>query len=153
MPNSIQIKRMRAAGILLCGALLAIVPAMAQQDAPPPPPQGNAQGAPPGGGQGGRGGMSPERRLEMMQTQLNLTPDQVTSIKAIFADGQAKMEAVRSDTTLSQDDRRAKMMSMRTDENAKVKAVLTPDQQTKFDDMQSRMRQRQQGGGPPPPPQ
>jgi len=97
--------------------------------------------------------MSPERRLEMMQTQLNLTPDQVTSIKAIFADGQAKMEAVRSDTTLSQDDRRAKMMSMRTDENAKVKAVLTPDQQTKFDDMQSRMRQRQQGGGPPPPPQ
>jgi hypothetical protein len=38
-------------------------------------------------------------------------------------------------------------MDINKDQNAKIRAVLTADQQTKFDDMQQRMRR------PPPPPQ
>jgi len=153
MPKSIEVKRMRAAGILLCGALLAIAPAMAQQDAPPPPPQGGAQGPPPGGPGGGRGGMNPERRLEMMQRQLNLTPDQTTAIKAIFEDERAKMEAARaSDGSLSPEDRRAKMMAMREEEKTKIEAILTPEQKTKYEEMEARMRERMEHRDAPPPP-
>ncbi len=142
---------MRGAGILLCGAVLAIVQSMAQQCAPPAAAQGDAQGP----ASGGRGGMNSERRLEMMQRQLNLTPDQTTAIKAIFDDERAKMEAERaSGASLSPEDRRAKMMAMREEENTKIEAVLTPDQKTKYEAMQARMRERMQnrqgGDGAPP---
>lgn len=149
MPNSMEVKRMRAAGILLCGALLAIIPAIAQQDAPPPPPPNGAQGPPPEG-RGGR--MNPERRLEMMQHQLNLTADQTTAIKAIFDDERAKMEAARSENgSSSPEDRRARMMAMREEEKTKIEAVLTPEQKTKYEDMEARMRERRDNPPPPPP--
>ena len=161
MPKFNEMKRVRVAGILLCGAVLAVIPAMAQQDAPPPAPQGDAQGPPPGG-PGGRGGMmDPERRLKMLERQLNLTADQSTAIKAIFDDERTKMEAARSaDQSLSPEDRRAKMRTMREAENTKIEALLTPDQKTKYEDMLAHQRERggnRQGGDggtpPPPPPQ
>ena len=157
MPNAKDVKRMRFAGVLLCGAVLAVVPAMAQDTPPPPPAQGDAQGPPPGGRGGGM--MNPERRLGMMQRELNLSPEQHTAIKAIFDDEQSKMEALRADTSMSREDRRAKMMSMREAEKTKIEAVLTKDQNVKYEAMEARMRdRRQQGGGgdgppPPPPPQ
>ena len=91
----------------------------------------------------------------MLQHELNLTADQTAKIKAIFEDGRAQMAAQR-DSTASQEDRRAKMMSLREAENTKVKAVLTDDQKVKFDAMEARMRERNRErgapGGPPPPP-
>jgi len=157
MPNAKEVK-MRFAGVLLCGAVLAIVPAMAQDTPPPPPAQGDAQGPPPGG-RGGGGMMNPARRLEMMQKQLNLSPEQSTAIKAILDDEQTKMEAMRADTTMSREDRRSKMTTMHEAEKTKIEAVLTKDQNVKYEEMEARMRERrQQGGGgdgppPPPPPQ
>jgi periplasmic protein CpxP/Spy len=143
----------RTAGMLLCGAAMA-VPAIAQQqqDAPPPPPpqQGQWQGPPPGGP--GRGG--PERRLELLQHRLNLTPDQTTQVKAILADGRAKMQAMRNDE--GGGDRREKMRSLMEEENSRIKGVLTGDQKKIFDDMlkeqRDRMRERRDDGGAPPPP-
>jgi len=158
-------KTVRAAGVLLCGAVLAVLPVMAQQDTTPPPPQGQVQGPPPDGGQGGRGGrggmMNPERRLEMMQKQLNLTTEQTAQIKGIFDESKGKMEELRANTAIAQEDKRPKMMEIHQHEMEKIKAVLTPDQQTKFAAMQEKMRERMQqreggaGGqqqGPPPPP-
>ena len=138
----------------MCSAVLAIVPAMAQDTPPPPPAQGDAQGPPPGGRGGGM--MNPERRLGMMQRELNLSPEQHTAIKAIFDDEQSKMEALRADTSMSREDRRAKMMSMREAEKTKIEAVLTKDQNVKYEEMEAKMRERMQqrggGDGPPPPP-
>jgi len=97
--------------------------------------------------------MNPERRLEMMQRQLNLTPDQTTAIKAIFEDERAKMEAARaSDGSLSPEDRRAKMMAMREEEKTKIEAILTPEQKTKYEEMEARMRERMEHRDAPPPP-
>jgi len=106
---------------------------------------------PGGGGRGGRGGMNPERRLEMMQQQLNLTADQSTAIKAIFEDERAKMEAARAST--APDDRRAKMMAMREEEKTKIEAVLTPEQKIKYEEMEANMRNRRDTPPPPPPTQ
>jgi hypothetical protein len=42
------------------------------------------------------------------------------------------MRDLRNDTTLSTDDRRAKMKTIRDDANAKLKTILTPDQFAKY---------------------
>ena len=158
-------KSMLRAAALLCGAALVAGTAIAQQDAPPPPPQGQGQGpGGPGGPGGGRGmGMDPARRLQMLQDRLNLTADQSTQIKAILDDGQTKMQALRANTALSQDDRRSQSMALRNDENTKIEAVLTADQKAQYEQILAQQRDRMRNGGgpggpggdgsaPPPPP-
>lgn len=145
----------RAAAVLLCAGGLMMSTAVAQQqDAPPPSPDGTMQGPPQGGHE--RGG-NPERRLEMLQKHLNLTDDQTAQMKAIFEGQRAKMEAVHSNTALAPQDRHAQMMAIREDGEAKIHAILTPEQKTKFDVMQARMREREQehrrGGAQGAPPQ
>ena len=101
--------------------------------------------------------MDPGARAEMLKKNLNLTDDQTSQVKTIFEDSRTKMEGVRSNSSLSQDDRRSQMMSIRKTENEKINALLTPDQKTKYAALQEQMRDRMrngppEGGGPPPPP-
>ena len=102
-----------------------------------------------GGGQRRGPMMSPEDRVNRLNQELNLTDDQKTKITAIYKDQADQMTKLREDTSLSQDDRRAKMMDMNKAANEKINAVLDKDQQKKFADMQERMRQRGPGGPPP----
>jgi Spy/CpxP family protein refolding chaperone len=102
---------------------------------------------------------NPERRLEMMQKHLNLSDDQTAKIKSIFADGRSQMEALRANQSLAPEDRREQAHTLMQAEQAKIDAVLTPDQQAKWHKMQERQRERMRdhrgpGGpdGPPPPP-
>jgi len=127
---------MRAAILAVCAAALTAAPAMAQG----------------GGGGGGRGMMTPDQQVERLDTALTLTADQKTSIKAILEASMKDQMALRDDTTLSQDDRMAKQRSIREAQTAKIKAVLTDDQKTKYDAMMAAQRQRGPGGPPPPPP-
>ena len=99
----------------------------------------------------------PGHRADMLKQNLSLTDDQTSQVKSIFEDSRTKMEALRSNSSLSQDDRRSQMMSLRKAENEKVEALLTPDQKTKYAAMQEQMRGRMRGGAPggdaaPPPP-
>ena len=154
MKSVMKLRMFRAAVVSLCGAGLVVSAAVAQQDAPAPPPDGQQQGMAPGMGMGGARG--PERRLQMMQKQLNLTEDQTTKVKAIFAEAQTKMEALHANSTMSQSDRRAQGKALHEDVDAKIHAVLTPEQTTKLDAMETRMREHRhegmEGGAPPPPP-
>jgi len=87
--------------------------------------------------------MSPEDRVAAMKTQLNLTDDQSAKILAILKDGAAKRDSVRN-AGGDRDAMRPIMMAT----NEKVKAVLTPDQQTAYQKMMDDMRAKmQQGGG------
>lgn len=141
----------RAAALAFSGAMLFALPVMAQDTAP--------QGPPPGGHMGPRGAGMQEHQLEMLTKKLNLTPDQVTQVKAIDADTRTQSQAVWSDTSLSQSDKRAKMMDIHKASSDKIRALLTPDQQTKYDALQAEMKakaqermQNRDGGSPPPPP-
>ncbi len=150
MTKQMDRKMFRAAAVLLCAGGLMLSSAVAQQqDAPPPPQDGQMQGPPPGGHEG-RGG--PERRLEMLQKHLNLTDDQTAQMKTILEGEKAKAEAIRANTSLEPRDRRAQMMAVHEDSEAKIHAILTPDQKTKFDEMEARMREHRRGRpeGPPP---
>jgi len=105
------------------------------------------------------GPMSPDQQLEHLSKALNLTGDQKSQIKPILEERQQKLESIHSDSSLSPEDRRSKMRSLIEDSHTKLRAVLTDEQKTKFDQMQSRMREhREHPGGAPnvpssPPPQ
>jgi periplasmic protein CpxP/Spy len=149
-------KMLVRSAVLVCGLSVAAAgAAVAQDQAPPPPPQGQ-MGPPPGGG-GPRGMMDPGRRAQMLKEHLSLSDDQTSQVKSIFEDSRTKIEALRSNSSLSQDDRRSQMMSIHKAEQDKIGALLTPDQKTKYAAMQEQMRDRMRngspdGGAPPPPP-
>lgn len=84
------------------------------------------------------------RQLEMLTEKLNLTADQQTQVKAIDEDNMKQMMAVRNDTSLSQDDRRSKMMDIRKTSQDKIRGILTDDQKTKYEALQAEMRQKMQ---------
>jgi Spy/CpxP family protein refolding chaperone len=103
--------------------------------------------------------------MERLQKFLKLSDDQTAQIKTIMADERTKMEALRSNGAAPRDNR-AQMMAIHQDGETKIHALLTPDQQKKYDDMQARMRERMEerggrgpggpggpgGDNPPPPP-
>lgn len=92
-------------------------------DAPPPPPQGE-----PGKGPHGD-------PLKALTEKLGLTEEQQTKIKAIFEDEKKTGKAIREDKSLSKDAAHAKMDENRKTHREQVRAVLTPEQQKKFDEM------------------
>ena len=146
----------RAAVLALCAATLSAAPKlMAQDNTAPPPPQQQDNMAPPPGGHAGRRG---EHQVEMLTKRLNLTPDQVTQVKAIDADTMNQMKTLREDTTTSKADKRSRMMEIHQASQDKIRNVLTDEQKTKYDAMQAKMQARRQnhqgaeGAAPPPPP-
>jgi Spy/CpxP family protein refolding chaperone len=134
------------AGLVSCGAL-----AFAQEPGSAPETQSPGQG--PGGGMG-RHGMNPDQQLARMTQRYNLSADQQSQIKPILVDQQKQMQALHEDSSLSREDRMAKMQSIRSDSKMKIEAVLNDDQKKQFEadqlQMEQRMQQRMGGGGAPP---
>ena len=81
-------------------------------------------------------GESAEQHLQMLSEKLNLTDDQKAKLKPILQDQMQQMKAVREDSSLSEDQRRAKMKSIHESLHDQINAVLTPEQQAKFKQMQ-----------------
>jgi len=73
---------------------------------------------------------------------LGLTADQEAQIKAIHKDAFAQIKAVKADTSLTPDQRAAKIKDIRAATRDKVNAVLTPEQRAKLTERKGEMRQR-----------
>jgi periplasmic protein CpxP/Spy len=86
----------------------------------------------------------PQRQVNMLTKRLNLTDEQKNQILPILTDRKQQMKSIHEDTSLSQQDRRAKVRSIFEDSNAKIKAVLNDDQKQKYDQMQQQRRERMQ---------
>lgn len=129
---------------LAVGSLLAWSPALRAGDSTNTPPSTPPAGAPPAGQRppGMRGGPT----LEQLTQQLNLTDDQKTKVKPILEARDKKIADLRADTSLSQEDRWAKMQAIRQDTSTQLKAILTTEQFEKY----QQMTQRRRPGGPPP---
>lgn len=114
-------------------------------------------GMPSGGGQHGqRQPMSADQHLQMLTQQLNLTSDQQTQIKPILENESQQMESLRSDTSLSQQDRMSKMQEIRKNTASQMNPILNPEQQTKYKEMMSHQGHRggmSPQGAPPQSPQ
>jgi Spy/CpxP family protein refolding chaperone len=107
-------------------------------------PSGDRPARPERGGPGGPGGAGD--RLAMLSEQLALTGEQKTKVQAVLESERAGLEALRNDTSLTQEARRDKMQANRQSSAAQIRALLTPDQQKKMGEMRGASGQRGPGG-------
>lgn len=90
------------------------------------------------GPRGPRGGQMVERMAE----ELGLSAEQTAKVKAIHEAARPQMEAIRNDASLSREQKREKSQAIQKDTEAKVDAVLTPEQQAKAKEMRAKLRER-----------
>src|ERR1700751_5865818 len=133
--------------LMLAGLLYTVSPAAVAQNSGNSDQQSAPEGPPPGG-KGQHGRFDPSKRAEMMAKHLNLNADQQAKVTDILKSEQSQMETLHSDSSLSQQDRRAKMMDIHKTSNDQIRGLLNPDQQKKFDEMQSHREQMMQGHHP-----
>jgi Spy/CpxP family protein refolding chaperone len=114
--------------------LLSVFPALshAQSTAPDSTP-GHSQGM-------------HEKRSEQnaMLANLNLTDDQKAQIKQIHEGTRPKIEAVNNDSSLSADQKQAKIHELKRDMHEQVKKILTPEQRKQFEENMREHRESKQ---------
>jgi periplasmic protein CpxP/Spy len=143
-------------GLLTMGSSCAL---LAQDTTPPPQNSGqdqNQAGSPADAPHARGMRMDPDRQLQRLTGELNLTSDQQTQIKPLLVERQQKMQALFEDQSIAAEDRRTQARSIMERTRESIKAVLTEDQKQKFDAMQERMHHNGPSGGsgatPPPVP-
>jgi protein CpxP len=76
-----------------------------------------------------------ESRLQKMSEELNLTDDQKAKLKPILQDQAEQMKAVHNDTSLTPEQKKAKMKEIHHTFQPQIAGVLTPEQQAKWKQM------------------
>jgi len=89
---------------------------------------------------------SVDEQVKRLTERLNLSADQQGKIKPILEDERQQMKSLRSDSSLSREDRMSKMRSIRETAASKIKDNLNDDQKKQYDAMQQEMRGRQGRG-------
>jgi periplasmic protein CpxP/Spy len=142
-----QLFRLAISGVLATGLTLCSAAAFAQQDNAAPTPDASA--AQQGGGHGHQP-KSPDEQVARMTKRYNLSSDQQAQIKPILANQQQQMQALRQDSSLSREDKMAKMKSIHEDSSSKIQTLLNDSQKQKFaQDQQRRQEHMQEHGAPP----
>ena len=128
--------------LMLAGVVYASTPAASAQDA-------NEQQSAPSAGQHGYGHnhFDPDKRAAMLTKQLNLSADQKAKVTDILKSEQSQMESLRSDASVSQEDRHSKMMEIHKSSNEQIRGLLDPDQQKKWEEIQSKQMEHYHHGG------
>ncbi len=135
----------------------SVTPYAISQDNVPQAPgadQQSSQATAPIHGRGGRQ-FDPATRAKRMAKHLNLNADQQSKVQEILTSEQSEMQKLRADSSLSRQDRHSKMMDIHKTSNDQIRALLTPDQQKTWDQMQQRREERmkerhgKQGAGAP----
>jgi Spy/CpxP family protein refolding chaperone len=76
--------------------------------------------------------------LEWMSKNLNLTDDQKAKLQPVFEDQQKQLQALKQDTSLTPEQKRAKVVEIHKATHQQVIAVLTPDQQKQLKEMRGK---------------
>jgi len=90
-------------------------------------------------------GESADQHLQMLSEKLNLTDDQKAKLRPILQDQMQQMKAVREDSSLSEEQKRAKMKPIHESLHDQINGVLTPEQQAKFKQMRQEQMQKHKG--------
>lgn len=126
-----------ALAVLVAGSLFAGSTLQAQDSTNTPP-----AGAPAGG--------PALRGRPDFAKELNLTEDQKPKFNEIMQGSMEKRRALRTDTSLSAEDKKAKAKAIQEDTAKQMKALLTEEQFAKWQKLAPGQRQRPGAGGPPP---
>jgi periplasmic protein CpxP/Spy len=126
------------AGMLISGASLAMAQSAAQSDNAASPSQAQGQER----SERHHHQMDPAKRVEHLTKKLNLSAEQQSKIQGLLKDEQSQMQNLRQDTSTSKEDRRSKFMEVHKNTDDQIRATLNPDQQKKWDEMQSKREER-----------
>lgn len=85
------------------------------------------------------------QRGERFAEALNLTPEQKTDLKSIRDNEKQQAQAIKNDSSLTADQKKAKLKDLRKDSHQQMMAKLTPDQQQKFKEMRKENRGHRHG--------
>lgn len=104
---------------------------------------GTAPGKGPGWGRGPGG-----NQLAWMSKTLNLTDEQKTKLQPLFDTQHQQAQSVMQDSSLTPDQKRAKLGEIRKATHQQVMSVLTPEQQDQMKQMRSKHMHRHGEGAP-----
>ncbi len=96
------------------------------------------------GGQGGPPGQGRARRMEQMAKEVGLNPTQMQRIQAAQQSARPMMADVFRNPQLTRDQKMAAMQQVRAAQQAQINQILTPEQQTKYQAFQEKMRAQRQ---------
>jgi hypothetical protein len=85
---------------------------------------------------------------QKVKTELNLTAEQIVSFDAISKEYNDKIDALLSDTTMDKDAQKQQKMSLKEEKNAKINAILTAEQQTKYKEMVDKKKEEAEKSNP-----
>ena len=142
-----NIQTSRWASILSLASLLTITGTVLAQDAAKTPEASTAPASAPGKKRQGPGG-TPAGQRDMWIKEVGASEEQAGKIRDVLKSQGDKVREIRTNESLSQEDRRAKMKELRDGMTAQIKGILTPDQFDKYQKLQE--QRRQQGRGPKP---
>ena len=97
----------------------------------------------------------PVERTRELTKHLRLNSDQQTKVQDALVSQRSQMVSLHQDSSLSEQDRRSKMMEIRKSTDEQIRGFLNSNQQRKWDAMQARREQRMQNrrageqGAPP----
>lgn len=124
------------AGLL---AVCSLPGAVRAQEAPQTDPQGSMQG------------QAPRDKHGDELASLNLSDDQKAQVSKIRADEKSQITATKTDSTLSADQKQAKIREIRMATHKQIRAVLTPEQRSQMkSDAMARKAAKQDSATPPP---
>lgn len=89
---------------------------------------------------GGRGGNGRNGDGRNMTQELNLSAAQKEQMKSIRQRSRAAIMELRDDTSLSPQEKRARMRTIRTQVQDSINAILTPEQQAKMQELRQERR-------------
>jgi Spy/CpxP family protein refolding chaperone len=73
-----------------------------------------------------------QAKLQQMSTELNLTDAQKQQLQPILQSQAQEIKAVKSDASLSDDQKQAKAKEIHQNYKSQISSILTPDQQKKL---------------------
>ena len=89
---------------------------------------------------------NPQHQAKRMARKLGLTQDQESKLEPILAERQQQLESTRTDATLAQKDKRAKLSSIRQDTDTKIEAMLNDTQKQQYERMKQAHKESKQQG-------
>ena len=122
--------------IVVAGSLLTGAAALAQEPAPDSGKGTGHSGARRGG---------PHSRAGAFLRGLNLTPEQKQKIQPLLQDQTQKARTVFRDTTLSDEERWAKLRDIRQQTRSQILPLLTAEQQQKLAEREQQRQQHNSG--------
>jgi len=127
--------------IIALGGLVTLSTVVRAEDQKPARPAGEHKRP------GGPGGDMKDRGAKMAE-ELGLNDEQKAKMGDVMKELGPKLKAIQEDTSLSKEDKMAKMKELNTERTTNVKAILTPEQFEKWQKMQANRRGPGGPGGP-----